>query len=122
MAGSRVLLVEDDEITQYMMGEMLSAAGVLYEVANDGQECLDILNDRPDQFDAILLDIHMPKKSGLAAVSEIRTHSEDPPRGIYVVAVTADTAWHSVDRARKVGFDDVISKPVTMDKIKSKLQ
>ncbi len=121
MSDSKVLLVEDDDLTQFMMGEMLDAFGVCFEVANDGQECIDMLAEDAGRFDAILLDIHMPKKSGLDAISEIRSHKNNPPRGMRVLALTADPAWHDKERVRKAGFNDVISKPVTMEKIRAAL-
>jgi len=67
----KVLLVEDDHSTQFMMAEMLDAVGVEFEVANDGQECIDKLGSDAARFDAVFLDIHMPRKSGLDALLEI---------------------------------------------------
>lgn len=102
-----------------MMTEMLDAAGFEFEVANDGQECVDKLEQDADRFDAVLLDIHMPRKSGLTAISEIRSGDSDPPKNIHVVALTADTAWHSKSRLQQIGFNDLLTKPVTMEKIKA---
>lgn len=115
----KVLLVEDDCSTQFMMTEMLDAVGVEYEIANDGQECIDKLGFDAGRFDAVLLDIHMPRKSGLDALMEIRSDDKDPPRNIHIVALTADTSWHNRSRIEKVGFNDLLVKPVTMENIMS---
>ena len=113
----KVLLVEDDFSTQFMMTEMLEAVGVEFEVANDGQECIDRLGANADRFDAVFLDIHMPRKSGLDALSEIRSDAKDPPKNIHIVALTADTSWHNETRIKEVGFNGLLTKPVTMEKI-----
>ena len=121
MNTQKVLLVEDDYSTQFMMTEMLDAVGIDFEIANDGQECIEKLEDNADRFDAVLLDIHMPRKSGLDALMEIRSDSKDPPKNIRIVALTADTSWHNKSRIEEVGFNDLLTKPVTMDKIVSVL-
>lgn len=121
MQTQKVLLVEDDKATQIMMSEMLLEVGVEFELANDGQECVDMLRKDADRFDAIFLDIHMPRKSGLAALSEIRADENDPPRNLRIVALTADVSWHNVDRVVEAGFNDLLVKPVTMKKIMSML-
>ncbi len=100
-----------------MMTEMLDAVGIEFEVANDGQECVEKLEKDAGRFDAIFLDIHMPRKSGLAALSEIRADENDPPKNIHVVALTADTAWHNRSKVQREGFNDLLIKPVTMEKI-----
>jgi len=84
----KVLLVEDDHSTQFMMAEMLDAVGVEFEVANDGQECIDKLGSDAARFDAVFLDIHMPRKSGLDALLEIRSDTKDPPKNIHIIALT----------------------------------
>lgn len=113
----KILLVEDDRTTQFMMTEMLDAVGIEFEVANDGQECVEKLEKDAGRFDAVLLDIHMPRKSGLAALSEIRADENDPPKNMHVVALTADTAWHNKSKVQREGFNDLLIKPVTMEKI-----
>ena len=117
----KVLLVEDDHTTQFMMTEMLDAFGVDFEIANDGQECVDKLEHDAHRFDAVLLDIHMPRKSGLDALSEIRADENDPPKNIHVIALTADASWHNKSRIKEFGFDDLLTKPVTMEKIRAVL-
>lgn len=121
MSATSVLLVEDDEMSRFMMSELLENLGVAFETAKNGEECLDILRARPDDFGTVLMDIHMPKKTGLEAVSEIRANETDPPKNIRVIAVSADVGWHDVRKARAAGFSDVLPKPVRMSKISAVL-
>ncbi|MGB1208762.1 MAG: response regulator, partial [Paracoccaceae bacterium] len=101
-----------------MMGEMLEMLGMVFEVAKNGSECMERLKANPDRFNTILMDIHMPEKSGVEALADIRGRRDDPPRNMHVVAVTADTAWHDEHRARAAGFNSVLPKPVNMAGVK----
>jgi len=117
MTHAHVLLVEDDDMSRFMMSECLETLGFSFEVARDGQECIDILMARPDAFQTVLMDIHMPRKTGLEALSEIRNQGSDPPKNIRVVAVSADVDWHDTKKAQCAGFNDVLPKPVRLSRI-----
>ena len=56
----KVLIVEDDPATQFMMAEFMDALGYSYELAEDGDICLDLLANESHRFALILMDIHMP--------------------------------------------------------------
>lgn len=114
---NRALLVEDDPTVRFMMSEMLEEIGVPFDEAADGQECLDAISAAPDAYSLILMDIHMPEMSGVEAVQLLRGKPSDPPRNIRTIALTADQNWHDEKKARDVGFDGVIAKPVRMKTI-----
>jgi len=109
----KILLVEDDIASRFMMSEMLDDIGADCFEASDGQVCIDVLSEQTTAFDVVLMDLHMPRKSGLEALKEIRSFPRNPPRDVAVIAVTADEGWHDLDRAQAVGFDDVLEKPVS---------
>lgn len=121
MNKARILLVEDDALTRFMMHDMLDMLGVDVEEASDGQACLDMLEQDSSRFDLILMDIHMPVKTGLDAIRAIRDHADNPPRNLPVYAVTADEAWQDRTRAQQEGFHDVIPKPISTDKLRAAL-
>lgn len=112
--NKRILLVEDDPSTRFLLSEMVDELGYDCDQAQDGRDCLRQINDDPGRYDLILMDIHMPAVSGLEASHSIRTAETDPPRSIPIIAVTADAQWHSRPKCRAAGFDDVVGKPVTM--------
>lgn len=114
MLHNKVLLVEDDDLSCFMMEEMLEELGLPFEVARNGQDCVDVLTKRPGEFTSVLMDIHMPVKTGVEALADIRSAPNNPPKDLFVVAVTADIAWHSETTAKAQGFNTVLAKPVSM--------
>lgn len=118
----RILVVEDDAITRFMMTEMCDALGYSCETVPGGQECIDLLDREPSKFDIVMMDIHMPRISGLDASSHIRNAETDPPKNLPIVAVTADEHWHNVHRCRAAGFNDVLPKPVTLGALRKTVQ
>ena len=118
----RVLVVEDDTITRYMMTEMCDELGYACETVAGGQECIELVDREPDRFGIIMMDIHMPRVSGLDAKVHIRASENDPPRGLPIVAVTADEHWHNPHRCREAGFNDVLPKPVTLNALRETFQ
>lgn len=109
----KVLLVENDEFTRYMMREIILALGVDVEIAVDGQESVDVLSRTPDEFGLVLMDLHMPRVSGIEATQRIRDANLDPPRNLPIIAVTADVAYHDDSIVKELGMNGFASKPVT---------
>ena len=67
-------------------------------------------------YDVVLMDVRMPGKDGLAAIVEIRAH-EDSKQDVPIIVVTADDAYDIRVRAKAVGADDILIKPVTKDQL-----
>ena len=112
--SQRILIVEDDLMSGFILSEMCERLGYESDVVRDGQDCIETLKQNPDRFDLVLMDIHMPRVSGLEASTHIRSTESDPPRNLPIIAVTADAHWHNPHKCKEHGFNDVISKPVTM--------
>ncbi len=109
----KILLVENDEFTCYMMKEIISTLGVEVEVAKDGQQGVDLLAERPAEFGLVLMDLHMPVVSGIEATRQIRSASANPSRDVPIVAITADVTYHDDAVIKRLGMDGYASKPVT---------
>lgn len=108
----RILLAEDDEFTQYMMKAVFNALGYEFDVASDGEECQRLVNKNPDLYGVILMDIHMPKVSGVEATRAIRSLSDDPPRSIPIIAVTADEDYLTEDALQSNKMNGHLKKPI----------
>ncbi|WP_264211954.1 response regulator [Leisingera thetidis] len=109
----KVLLVENDEFTRYMMREIILALGVNVEIAEDGQESVEILTNAPNEFGLVLMDLHMPRVSGIEATRQIRQTPLNPPSNVPIIAVTADVSYHDDTIVKELGMNGFASKPVT---------
>ena len=110
----KVLLVENDEFTRYMMREIITALGVDVELAEDGEEGVSKVIENPGEFGLVLMDLHMPNVSGLEATRQIRAMASavsDTP----IVALTADAMETARDACTEAGMNAVITKPIRPD-------
>ncbi|WP_367848281.1 response regulator [Rhodoferax sp. WC2427] len=117
LAGARILLVDDNEFNQYVGTELLASAGLVAEVAENGQVALDKLA-RAD-FDLVLMDMQMPVMDGITATLAIRHQ----PRfaTLPIIAMTANVMQHDRDACLAAGMGDVITKPIVADHLWSVL-
>ena len=109
VSGSVVLLVDDNEQSLELLLAYLEELGCELRTAGDGIEAVnDLAKKRPD---IILLDVMMPRMSGVPGVREDQEGSGDA-RDIPVVMVTALNEVADVERAVESGADDFLTKPV----------
>ena len=113
LRGAKVLLVEDNEINQELALELLSSNGILSEVANNGQEALEIV--KSGDFDGVLMDCQMPVMDGYEATREIRKLEEfkDMP----VIAMTANVMAGDREKVLDAGMNDHIGKPINVNEM-----
>lgn len=104
----RVLLVEDNDMNQELAIDLLEAKGLIVILAENGQEALDILQSK--EFDLVLMDIQMPVMDGYEATRKIR--EQDRFKDLPVLSMTANVMSGDRDKAREVGMDDTIAKPI----------
>ncbi|MBF0460544.1 MAG: response regulator [Magnetococcales bacterium] len=108
LAGTRILLVEDNEINQQVARELLEQANVTVLLAENGREALDLVAREP--LDGILMDMHMPVMDGLTATREIR---RDPRFAqLPILAMTANAMSGDREQCLAAGMQDHIAKPV----------
>ncbi len=108
LAGSRVLLVEDNDLNQQVALELLRQVGMRVDVADNGAVAIDKLRARP--YDIVLMDLQMPVLDGLAATREIRRLPG--LAGLPIVAMTANAMAGDRERCLAAGMQDHVSKPI----------
>lgn len=118
----KILIVEDDYLSRFLMQEVCGSLGYDCEVAVNGQQCLDRLKSGAADFDLILMDIHMPRISGLEATVTIRSDPTNPASALPIIAVTADVHWHNRDRCLAAGFDALLRKPVDLTELSATVE
>jgi PAS domain S-box-containing protein len=109
-AGQRVLLVEDNVINQEVAQELLRAAGLVVETADDGLRAVDLVGSR--SYDLVLMDVQMPGMDGLSATREVRRRVG---AGLPIVAMTANAFGEDRAECLAAGMNDHLAKPVDPD-------
>lgn len=113
----RILLVEDNELNAEIAITILEEGGLKVEWAEDGRKCLEIVQEKPeDYYDLILMDIQMPKMDGYQTTEKIRSLSDRRSR-IPIVAMTANAFDEDKKKAYESGMNGHISKPVDIKTI-----
>lgn len=105
MKDKYILIVEDNKINQMITRKILEKNKVICDVADNGSIAIEKVQN--NQFDLILMDIHMPGISGIEATIEIRKFNQEIP----IIALTAVTLDDNLDEFYLNGFNDIIPKP-----------
>ena len=113
-----VLIVEDNEIDRMVAREMLEQAGCSVTESADGQDGVHAAETR--QYHLILMDISMPKLDGATAAKMIRS-GNGPNAETPIVALTAHALPDDVARFREAGMADVITKPLSSERLRAVL-
>lgn len=108
--GLRVLVVEDNIINQQVATGILEEPGVKVELADNGKLAVERLQNNPDSFDIILMDLQMPVMDGYEATRAIRAMPafKDTP----IIAMTAHAMNEERDACLAAGMNDHVSKPI----------
>jgi DNA-binding response OmpR family regulator len=114
--AQRILVVEDEESLALGVRDALAHAGFEVEIAYDGAEALDRL--RQGRFDLAVLDLMLPKKSGLDVLQELRAERHD----VRVLILTAMTSESDVVRGFELGADDYMQKPFSPRELVARVQ
>ena len=109
-SDTKVLIVEDNKTNQMLMCMILKKSSLKYNIANNGQEALDMFNN--NSYSIILMDENMPIMNGIEAVKHIREIEKNKKLpAIPIVAVTANALDSDKKRFLEAGMNDYISKP-----------
>lgn len=105
-----ILLAEDNPTNQLVATQMLKKMNARVKTASDGVEAIDKFEN--ENFNLGLIDIEMPRKSGLEVMRDIRAR-EDQKAGMTLLALTAYVLPEHQDRIKAAGADGIIAKPLT---------
>ncbi len=116
MQNKQLLLVEDDANLGQVLTEYLTIKGFSTVLCTHGKEGLEVFKTQP--FDCCLLDIMMPKMDGFTLAKEIRKLNPDIP----FLFLTAKSMQHDKLTGFKLGAEDYITKPFSMEELLLRLQ
>ena len=116
IAMALVLIVDDNVINRILLNEIIEDLGYDYEEADCGKDALRMMEQT--QYDAVLLDVEMPQMNGFEVVRHVRGKMPEPQNKIPIVAVTAHDPVAFQEEYDNSGFDELIVKPYSQEKIR----
>jgi two-component system, sensor histidine kinase and response regulator len=105
-----ILLTEDNPVNQMTATTMLKKLGHTVEVAGNGREALEKLEQQ--NFDIVFMDVQMPEMDGMTATGKIRAQEQGSRRHQPIVAMTAHAMTGDKEKCIDAGMDDYVSKPI----------
>ena len=121
--GKRILLAEDNEMNQMIAVAILQEAGFATDIAKDGVEAVERMTDAPaGYYDAVLMDVQMPRMDGYEASRKIRALEDPQKAGIPIIAVTANAFEEDRKIALDSGMNGHLAKPYDVDAIMETLE
>ena len=122
IAGTRILLVEDNELNTEIASSLLRAEGAVITEARNGQEALDFFRQSaPGTYQIILMDIMMPVMDGLTAARKIRMLDRPDARSVPIFAMTANSFVEDIRQSEEAGMNEHFSKPLDMEALVRKI-
>ncbi|WP_041401581.1 two-component regulator propeller domain-containing protein [Salinispira pacifica] len=118
LQGKRILLVEDYLPNQAIVQALLESTGAELTTAENGAKALDLCEGQ--NFDIILMDLHMPGMDGLEVTRRLRTSGANSTT--VILGLTADVMKESRERCLAAGMNDVLTKPIRQRTLMSALQ
>ena len=113
LEGKRVLLAEDHPLNVEITRKLLERRGVEVVCVEDGRQALELFMEKEAHyFDAVLMDIVMPKMDGFEAARQIRRVSHKDAQMIPIIAMSAKDAREDMDACKEAGMNDYLAKPV----------
>ena len=119
LRGARILLTDDNSVNRQVVKLFLAPHGCKITEAVNGQDALDKL--AANEFDLVLLDVHMPVMDGKEAIQRLRA-SDQAWRDIPVIALTADAMTGDREHLISLGMSDYLSKPVDQHALAAKMR
>ena len=110
------MLAEDNELNAEIATAILQRMGFAVELAQDGCECVAMLEAAPaGYYDLILMDIQMPRMNGYEATKAIRELENKEKSKVIILAVTANAFEEDRKNALQAGMNGHIAKPIKVD-------
>jgi signal transduction histidine kinase/CheY-like chemotaxis protein len=120
LEGTRILVVEDNGVNRRLAVVLLHRWGCVVDTAESGVEAVEKAAAHP--YDLILMDLQMPKMSGIEATAQIRSSLRGPNVRTLILAFTATTPSETLPDIEGAGFDDCIAKPIDPDRLRQILE
>lgn len=115
MGRLKILVVDDSESNRKLLCSLVNKSGHECDYAEDGREALHKLEE--NDYDLVFMDLQMPLMSGDKVTKHVRTKFPFPKNRVKIIAITAYQYREFFDDFHDVGFNDIITKPYTIQKV-----
>lgn len=121
--GMNFLCAEDNELNAEILKELLKMYGASCTIYPDGEKIVEAFESvKPDEYDAILMDVQMPNMNGLEATRAIRSSENSLGKTIPIIAMTANAFSEDVQHCIGAGMDAHIAKPLDIEVLEKTLR
>ena len=118
VAGTKILLVEDNGMNQEIAEAILTQHGFIVDIVDDGTRAVEAMAAaEPGAYDLVLMDIQMPGMDGYDATRAIRCLPDPAVANIPIVAMSANAFAEDRAKAAEAGMNGYITKPIDIDKM-----
>lgn len=117
--GLRVLVAEDHTVNRKFIGILLNKMGCQTTFCENGQLAVQAVDE--NDFDVVLMDVHMPVMDGITATQMIRA-MQAPKCNIPIIILTADVMQDAKEQAIYAGVNDFVTKPVQLEQLQAALE
>lgn len=117
-AGSKVLVVDDNDINMEIISELLKMNGLNVLQAADGMQAVAVFKAEPENsISLVLMDMQMPELDGCGATRQIRALNRKDAATVPIFALTGNSGSDDVEAAMQAGMNDYMVKPVQMKQL-----
>ncbi|MFZ6052463.1 response regulator [Halocola ammonii] len=109
--GTKMLIAEDNQMNIFILKQTLEMMKIEIATVTNGREAIEAVEK--EDFDLILMDVHMPDVDGFTATEELRKRGVKTP----IVALSANVTREAIDKARAAGMVDYITKPFNRERL-----
>ena len=116
LLGSRILLVEDNQVNQFLANALLKSWNAIVDISEDGQDAVDRM--RGKSYHLVLMDLQMPVMDGFEATTCIR---EELQSEVPIIGLSANALNGERERSLERGMNDYVSKPFQPEMLYEKI-
>lgn len=120
LENKTVLIADDDMRNVFALTSSLQQYNMKIEIANNGLEAVQLVENPEKKIDIVLMDIMMPEMDGYEAIQEIRKNKKH--NNLPIIAVTAKAMKGDREKSIELGANDYVSKPIDLDRLVSLMQ
>jgi len=113
--GRNLLVVEDVELNSKILVALLENTGLIIKCVENGKEALDEIENNPDKYDIVFMDLQMPVMNGYDATRKIRALPGQNKEKLPIIAMTANVFKEDIENCIEAGMNDHLGKPLDID-------